>query len=617
MLRVPSFKRVVISIVFTWSMPLALGLSALGLVACGSDDDDKKEPAAPACQESCVTQAVNGVAELDFSSASAGEKYVLMPYVLGDTATVNGANGEKFSFTVTTGTGAATGLMPLRRPAELAGTGLSNTQLDHLQRSLYNRFDPKLGVTQVPGFWATARKVDQELARRQAKHTYRGFANSSAAGSFAVEKSFQDAAQRYRVKPAAAARTMRSAAVAMTTIATDCPAAGDSITVPEDANAANPTDATIPTGGVVSGSDYCIVYLNDPVTGGSKTEIEASVKEIMRRYKEVLYKDDFAALASFTFKPHFVIVDVDDEDTWPSAIKSISGSFMANMSDDAGVPLIYMPADFAVLDAYADDPDSYDAAKGKKQWHGTLAHEANHAIMYYYHLKSGEPATFRENAAVDEGLAHYMEDLFGYGDENFADFAKGYLDVWTSINAFLHETEDGALIRGGAQAFWYYLISQKGGVTFTDGAFSGGDGVTFIAQAVKERAASTRGPANLAAKFGDAWSEVVGNFFGALALYGTTAVAAGETKFIAQTPEEVTDLNGNTGKTYGMKYNNFGGLPASPTWDTSVEATTTVEDLEYYSTQPLLYTVTDPAQKLIFTASGTIANTAVSVVRIE
>ena len=111
------------------------------------------------------------------------------------------------------------------------------------------------------------------------------------------------------------------------------------------------------------------------------------------------------------------------------------------------------------------------------------------------------------------------------------------------------------------------------------------------------------------------WVETIGNFFGALILDGTDVEDVAD-KYRAQDPvRTVTDLTGNTGKTFGMHFNGFATLPKERTFDASLPVET--EGSPYYATQPLLYVVSDPDAHLKLSLPEAPPNAAAAVVRIK
>ncbi len=548
----------------------------LGLLAGCGGDDKKKE-------------------------ATDDSQFVVMPFVLGDTAKIDGATAENFTITVDASaaggsSGGSGGSYMLTNPPSEAQDALTMDRgfLDHEKRSLLNRFDPSLGLNQGEWFWRAARRADAYLQMSAGKGPMELFA-ATGTNVGPIETAFREAATQKRVK------ALPLAPLAMTNMADPaCPADGATIKAPDTDTPANAADLKIPVGGAFDGGDFCVVYISPAVTGGTAAEIQATVKEVVRRYKEVIYKDPMPASGGYSFKPIVAVVDFSDGGKWPDTdAYQLSGAFLAGMSDAAKQPMLYMAADFSKVKG----GDASDPALAKRQWHGTVAHEMQHAIINYYRKHAS--AGVLEVASVDEGLAHYMEDLFGYGGENFGSYSKAFLQVWANGAPFLHSTEDGKTVRGGAQTFLYYLISQKGGVTFTDGIPSGGTGLDFIAAIVKNSAA--KGPANLSATFGGTWTDVVKGYLGALVLDGTKVEDIPLVNKAQDPQANIKNLTGDSDKTYGMHFNGFGGLPEAHTWTATVQNTPKIEDISYYSTNPLLYTGAKVGS-LKFTPSTDAAN---------
>ena len=527
-------------------LPLAL-LSAFALTGCG--DDDKKK---------------------DDDETS---QYVVMPFVLGDTATIDGASATTFSISKTAA--AATG-------SSYALTGregfdalyMTDLAAEHDKRLLLNRFDSKKGFDQGAGFWQTAKRLDAFYQMKSGKSSLQFFAGDGVGPTEAV---YRAAAEHGLAKAAVKSFKMTAAS---------CPADGDDFEVPA-ANGKTGDGETrgfpIPAGGSEDATDFCLVYIDDPTTAGGKDAVKATVKAVLDRFKTIIYKDPMPPIGDYTFKPIVVVIDFADGEKWPQLeAYQIAGAFIKDIGNiNYKQPVLFMAA---------TDKDG-DAATATKIWHGTVAHEMQHAVMDYY--KGHKANLGGETAAIDEGLAHVIEDLFGYGKENFGGFAKSFLGVWANKDAggfpILTAGEVNATSRGAAQAFWYYLMSQKGGVTISGGTAVSGGGLDFIAAAVKS---GKRGVANLSEAYGGTWTDAVAGFYGALVLDGTK-VGEGitvDSKHKVQDTQTITDLNGNADKQFGMHFNGFEGLPDTRTYDLTTDSTPKIEDVSYYQTLPLLYT---------------------------
>lgn len=584
----------------------------LGLVtACGDDKSDDAKKGTESCTGGAcaagtgfVQDVAGGKAVLDFSDADLGAQYVLMPFVLGDINTVVGAGETTFKFSISSAAGGSAGLQELDLAPKAAAPEAAATSLDHQRRTLANRFDPTL-ADQTAEYWSLVRKYDAETTR-----------GSFLAGTGLRRPDSLEAQLR------AASRRSRASAQLTTTATGGCPEKEVMIPGQSPTAEAEPVDITMP---VVDGGDYCIVYLDAPVTESDKTAIESTVKTVIKTYKDAVYQDQFAPANGFTFKPVIVVTAFDSDLHWVkynaanewSKLLNVAGVYLSSMSKQAKMPMLYMASDFSKLQT---PPGGSDAALAKKLWHSTVAHELQHAVLNYYRAYA-KGVQADETAAVDEGIAHFMEDAWGYGAENFGGFAGKFIGNFAFGNSpfliaqLVKDKDDDAMMRGGGQSLMYYLASQKGGVTFTSGRMSGGAGLEYVVSVVKNGA--TQGAKTLSAKYNGAWTEAIGKFLGALVLDGSNVKDVVDSFKVAAPKAEVTDLNGTAGKTFGMRFNNFGSLKEVATDIQGKTTDTTSVEVRHYHTKPLLYTVTDAARKVTFTLTGSETNAAVTAVRIK
>ncbi len=586
-----------------------------GLVSCGdeekSGDDDDDDDSGDECTADCtgkgtVTKAVAGKVTVTFPDAEVGAQYVLMPYVLGDLA-IEGSDGNtKFTFAVSKAKKAATapkegaGLIDLSPQFAAAQKPMTASERDHNLRTLLNRYDPSKGTDQGAEFWAIAKAVDASGAglKLHGGPSIEGF---------------------YRNTPKAVAKAKHS----LPLTAGECPVANVVSPDPDmeagDALKFAPLDFATPA---VDGTDFCLVYVDEPKTEADKTKIQATVKAVVDGYKKTIYKDDFTGATGYTFKPVIAIIDFANPNRWPTDVAAlkVAGVFLGAASSEAKVPMLYMAADFATVGGPAD------AALANKLWHSTIAHEMQHAISNWYHVR--KTAGVEETVAVDEGIAHFFEDVWGYGAENFEGYPKKFLDVFSfGTSSFLNAANGGAAeSRGSSQMLMFYLASQKGGVTFgADGRASGGAGLDLITSIVKNSASA--GPKGIASSLGadlGAWTEKVGDFLGAVVLDGGTVPGISAKYKTQGRTAGVTDLNGTAGKKYGMTFNGAYGAAAEQTIDHVKEITenakldgVTSVEVEHYMTKPLLYTVTDPDENVIFALPADVPGAAVSAVRVK
>ncbi len=89
---------------------------------------------------------------------------------------------------------------------------------------------------------------------------------------------------------------------------------------------------------------------------------------------------------------------------------------------------------------------------------GTLAHEYQHLVSFALRSKLGDPAELRETLWLDEGLAHLMEDLTGWGGSTVDAYALA-LEQWDS--APFAGPNDTVAQRGRAYTLLRYLIDAR------------------------------------------------------------------------------------------------------------------------------------------------------------
>ena len=559
--------------------------------------------------QGCVIKSVTDTVTIDLSKSTSGQEFVIAPYILGDLSSISGSlKARNFNFKVNVSSGAK---LILHDEIKASGLRHQNTSAfggisrDHDKRTLANHFDPKKGLAQEPWFWALARKLDEDGS------SIDNFVQEDQVG---VTSFYQKMAS---LGPMAFAPQVNLAD-------SNCPTS--TITVPKS-DGLN-TD-TVPLVGNYSDPDgkFCIAYISNPVTIADKEAIKAAASKIMRIFSAAIYGDTFAAKGNYKFRPVFAFVDVKDEDFWDqNEALNLAGVFVSYTSLAAGYPIIYVASDFTKVASFGESSQT-DVLKG--QFFSVMAHEMQHAILHYYRLNSqGTAVSNGEPVSIDEGLAHFMEDLFGYGADGFKfwalPFLQGYTDGVTPFLVGSNDYGDGVsapLARSAAHTLLYYLASQKGGVTFDgNGEPNGGDGLKYVKDVVRNSGAT--GPANLAQQFGGDWTVTVGNFLGSLALDNVNVGATVAKKFTVQAPVSgVTNLSGKSGQSYGMRFNNYSELTTHQASDYGSPKNNPAvpNPMSYYMTAPLYFTVSNPADQIVFKCDcgGDTKNIAASVVRIK
>ena len=580
---------------------MAILLGALS--ACGSSDDNKAADAFEATG-GVYKLGSAGTAEVTLEDAEEGAQYLVMPYALGATTgsnQVTGGSSEAFNFDIyVEGASLALGHSGAHLSASESEQVMSGRDFDHALRSLINRFD-----FNNPEDYEKLKKLEDTIvkdgpySRLYLKKERRGLSNLFKKVGEQVSK---NKAQAKGLQLA------DNGCPDVTNVKTFAATAGD-------ANAMKAEEVSIDA----TDTSYCI-YVHKASGYSTETDIErikTSVTNTLKAYKEVIYDDNFTKVKDgYSFQPLIVVLPFNDSYYWPGtdALK-ISAAFSSALSLANGRPSLYVAADQAAVSSSGES----DQTVLNQLFHSAIAHEMSHAILHYYRYNAGIEI---DSVQFDEGLAHLMEDVLGYGEVNFDSYPSNFLLVFPyGTEPFLKDiskegTSGTAAQRGAAHTLFYYLISQAGGVSF-DGAVSGGDGLNFVRKYATGTARNIEG---LSSAYGSDWIEAMGNYLGALAIDNATTVIEKDEWKVQSPEEDVEDTVGNEEKQYGMRFHGYGGLPDLK--DTLANFTTTESDQatfqgSYYQTTPILVTLTASQSKLQVESDDEGSNSGVTVVRIK
>lgn len=568
------------------------------LPGCGKDDDDDDKDNSKSV-------------ELAFDNAEVGSEYMIMPYILGDINTINGDTDGNFggNFKIQA---SSTNLL-FKSTGALGLSNSSNTmttkEFDHNLRTLHNHFNPRKGNNQVKGFWKLAKTLDEVTIIDD----HRSNLNSSSLYKIKrkIKNGFLKRIANYNRK----AKTLKLTSTFLNS--GSCPSEivrpdpdQDSVAIPNSAMEKIEED------------NYCLVFVGgNPVSETSKDKIKANISETLRLYKDVIYKDSFDPVDSYIFKPLIIIAPFDNTEYWPPLVDAndkatdykISGAFFPGISDlDHNRPTFYLASDLTKV-GIQDNVNEF--------FHSTLAHEMQHAIMHYYKVKKNDLDEEDNILGIDEGFAHLMEDILGYGEINFSLYPYTFLiSFLPSSEPFLALNAKKSEQRGASHALLYYLASQKGGITYNnEGKLTGGAGLEFLASFVKS---NSKGVNGLSTAYGGTWTEVIGNYLGSLILNDPDSSSISDSYKTQDIPTNIQNTIGSTGKSYGMKFINYKSIPLLASTLEDFEQVTEEEQqkehqLKYYQTIPLLYRVKDTSDtiKIIFTEN--YANSSVAVIKIK
>ena len=600
---------------------IACSLLVLLNVACGSSKKSESDSGTAVGSGELFSWTTGDTLSISPKGITQGNQYIVLPFTTGDINTIGGAGSESFNFKV----GKPTAKLSSRvHKSEAIGSSDSEKwqQIDHFRRSIHNRYEISRGLEQNQGVWSALRGLD----KIEAENTEFNLEKPSEALMGQNETIF-----RMSLSVANSEEALRNAknSAAAREVAVTCPT--DDVLVPKWTDADTFGALSIEVAASHDEAEYCLVIAEDstPVSESDIGAMKASIAEVMRRYKTVIYNDTFSANSKdgYTFKPLIVVEDFGNGDLWPSVDSKlivdqkllavnrtyqVAGVFIADLTTALKRPVIYMASDLSKVET----SKSLSAEVAKKTFHATLAHEMQHAVQDYYDKRGA--AGSEQSLFIDEGIAHYMEDLFGYGEMTFEGFPKVFLTTLLDRSGpFLGSSEDSPTQRGAAQSLIYYLVSQKGGITFTDGNFVAGEGLKALATVVKNT--NTKGAKGLSDAFSKNWSQTVGGFLGALIVDGTT-VAGVPAIFSNQIPVDgIRDLQGGKTKRYGMRFNGFSGLVDRLNGYVSVgdtELTTEGRQLTSYQTVPMNWTAGKLGESLPLTFDAE-SGRHVQVIRIK
>lgn len=598
---------------------------SLAFFSCSKKNDDSGSSASGIPVK--IIPATTKEATLEFTNPKKGDVYAVMPYILGDT----NIEGGDLSVTAGTFTVSAPGaeLKPVLSFRDQTAKLLSNSDLEHMHRMVLNRMTPSTGIEQPDGFWDTVDAIDAAEAQPNMAKLH------GASQQTMRERLTQSLlnTQGTNLSRFSQGLTRLNGATRLTDDGA-CPAA---LIRPDPTNKSDGT-ADIPDNRITfdDQTSYCIAYVGNPVTETNKETIKGSIATSIRRYKELVYKGveikDFDG--DYTFKPIIVILPFHDQTVWPDMAANseykVAGAYIRAMSIQMNQPTFYMATDLNKV-----KPDA-DATKLRDLWHSTIAHEMHHAFMDYFKTKfysNGVDAPSKlELLTYDEGLAHYFEDVNGYLKNNFptytGPFLSGFLTDADQISGtflWAANTKDtDPSMRGSGHAFFHYLVSRAGGITFSNGEFDADSkGIVFLRNLIK---ADGKGLANLksavaAAGISEDWTTLMGHYLGALAVDGADTATTDDTAKTQGSTTGVKNTIGEGDKTAGFNFNNYaeGKDPKGRLADARSAGSMDKDPIElgYYNTKALTYQITDPtaSAKIIF--GDVYKNAAISIVKIK
>ncbi len=551
------------------------------------------------CSSSCVgdgsiQRASTKTIGIDLENLSKETQYLIAPFILGKFDEINGRSSterrKRISASVLK-TSAGQEVDQASQSAFAAKMEISSFDgYSHSLRSFWNRFNPRIEDSR-------SQSVRDELELLEA--AYNRLRTEDSPAKFL--QSVRSVESKLRLSDGRR-RASQSA----------CP---EEIFVP---NSEEPLDSNLLTFKEQGQGDFCLVLVKDGSLVSEKDPglISESIASALATYK-LIYKSNFDfTRGEYSFRPLVIVVPMDDAEIWPQdPALQLAGAFVAAATEEHNRPTIYVPADMTKLGIAAE--------KAKEAFHAAIAHELQHAIVNYHRVwRPSQPLS--EIPSIDEGLAHFMEDLLGYGELNFGSFANTFL-ASTAIDpdVILQDatvTVVNESARGAAQSLTYYLVSQMGGVSFSGGSVDtdNSPGLKFIRDFVEGDAVGIKG---LTTVLNSDWQDLFGGFLGALYIDNAVGFSP-HAKFSVQPPiEGISDTTGKTGKKFGMRFNAFAELPTveERLKQISVLSSTKTDlDIYNYQTKPILVKVDAVSpQKVEIATEAELVNFAATVIRVK
>lgn len=460
----------------------------------------------------------SGTVSLDLSGKTG--TYIISPYALGNTSTVEGGSDQQLVFNSNLS-------LSLSSQIKADDSQISKEQNIKnrilLEKSIYNRFSKDSFETR----------------------SFQGLLDAHEAASSGLNLS--DDSLRGKLKDILDKESRDSMSGSLKLAAT-CSSGSLSTTLLGAINVVVENE--------VQGS-YCSLAQSGYEVG--EDSVQSAMAKIVSGYKEI-YDTTFPTAGGLEFIPTFVFANLPD---------GYLGVFDRNASEDLGRPVL-------LLDANYDDDQKIA---------GTIAHELQHAISYYYKTKVASGSL--EIVSIDEGIAHFFQDVFGDGQTNYQDYVSEFDGFWTQANVAVMVASENDLSaanlnrhRGGTASFFYYLAGTQGAFSPSSAGYVSGSGVDYIASYVKS---SNKGMSGLDNYLGGNLVRKFGEYGVAMIVSGTEA-ASSDRRFSFSGELSSLDPFGET-STFGYKPNQSSDKVANyTTWYNSAESTTF--EMPYYTFMP-------------------------------
>lgn len=299
------------------------------------------------------------------------------------------------------------------------------------------------------------------------------------------------------------------------------------------------------TPAVSPGENVCILKKDSLSASVSEAEILSWSEKVMSDYKK--FFGEMNAMGNFSMSPWIVLMDT-------SKITSLSGVLGAFVRDPSALnqrPILII------------NTSALNNSSNRSDVLGTIAHELYHGVSYYFKVVKAQKSL--ETTAIDEGIAHVFEDIFGNSalvESNWGQsFIGAALDgLYPLLNSWSGNF-DAKGARGGAHSFIYYLADRAGGFKL-ESSTPQGPGLECVKSMVTS---ATTGVANLELLTGDNMVNLIGDFV-ATVIMDQSRLAAASKRWVLNDKFNFPSITGASvsfGHRFSYNYDDLSELSSS------------------------------------------------------
>lgn len=558
---------------------LKLSIIISMMSSCSDTSSDNSESSF--ISEAIFTDFKDGTATIDFKEDQSGQEFILLPYYLGNIEKINGASEESSDFIIS---GPSLSLIQtFQDKTKTYMTPHDKSYLaEKLTKMVYNQFEPERGIHQKTGFWNIVSHLETIINEESSGLTEkRAYLKNSLlqSGRYLVDRKKNKHLKLVNEQSCLGSEGEDSSPY---------------LTMDDN----NPPETTIKN--VIEHDEYCMLFLqNDGYAIKNKLSIQASIEKSISMFKNIIHNISVFPEKPIIFKPNFFF-------TKPSDIISgsdVTGVYIHALSKFNDRPVLVITHD---LNSIGKD----ETIENIGEFYATLVHELQHAIHSYYRSHTSQDEIY-----IDEGLAHLIEDIAGYSDNNnFSSYAFSWLLTRSSGEfpffstgsyTFNQDSDFDSKARGAAHSFFYYLASQKGGFNTEKHTITNSDGLSFIGKISRSGNNGLKNISDIYQNTDLSWSHLIGNYLVSLFLDNNPEISNPASQHKIYTARnDIEDFQGISNKSFGMNYNNFKNLETGTDPSMLSQLKSETFSLRHYQTKPLYLKVSSEMTSVTIKSSA-------------